>query len=282
MEVTMSDQNDNSGKPNTPDPAADQTQNQSTIQQAAQPQANAAPQAPAAASVASSSSREERERIAHLTNVIAFPGYMTALGVSLFDRPQLTISLLVISSAIQLFGSAFSLSRRDVVKRLGILLGIFLLAWLLLFMFPLKNYFPNTSGVAQQTMTLYIPEKVRLSDDVPDIHIGSVTLQAPHVLQLGGTSNKIPTDKDIWFYVLATDNWYYLKDVRIGIDNTWTSERIPIGDINNAGGKYTLGVFLYPKSDPKSDPKCPPLVNGTRVKQLPACAAEVYRFIITR
>ena len=110
-----------------------------------------------------------------------------------------------------------------------------------------------------------------------DIQSNYFKYSPPASISLKGTFSGISDREDIWIYVLAADQRYYLRPtIKKENDNTWISVgTLDIGDKNKFGGEYTVGILLAEKG------KCIE-TNKAGISVLPSCATIVKEASVQR
>ncbi len=194
----------------------------------------------------------------------------------LFQQNWLLLVITLIMSTIIMFITyPFKRPPVELIRVTFIILVAALLGLSVGTVFPLRNYLPVL--LQPQVVRFIVPEKAKLSPELPDIHIRSFEIHSPNRLVIEGDYTNIDTNKkSVWFYVYSSNKMYRLKTVADENNGIWTSQEIPIGDSFRTGGKYTLGVMLVDSGG------CIDLQTDHDIPRLPDCVTEISQYTITR
>lgn len=115
-----------------------------------------------------------------------------------------------------------------------------------------------------------LPNNINSPLGNPDVTISRVKFTYPNEILLEGTYTNLPERSNLFTYVFATNNRFYIEKIRNFDNGTWeTVDDVDIGSPERHGGKYELGLLAADLQ------KCPELQNQDGLIALPSCAVRL-------
>jgi hypothetical protein len=121
---------------------------------------------------------------------------------------------------------------------------------------------------SKKSFEVNVTRAANLFSTLTPITITSLQFIPPHMLPIQGTYKDIPENSEIWVYVQANDNQFYITETRKEDEKTWTSSLARLGDGGKFGKTYKVGLLL---GDSRN---CKELRNKKGLIALPACATK--------